>query len=373
MKDLLVTGGIALFLVLIIQRTYIISPNSLATRNKDRLCYVLMFLVLSLFIGMRTSYNDTYNYITAYRQTETLPELLLHFDVTLGDNPGYLITNSFLKSRNISTQGWILFYSMIAIGAALFFLQQYSDNLYLAIFLFFTTNAYTFCAAAIKQTVAMGFAYLAVYYALKHKWILFSVWLAIAALFHPYVLVFLLVPFLTFRPWSKWTYVLLAVFLVIGFSLEALLGTIVDMAAMIGDNYSEEKLVGEGISIFRVLVSNVPLLLSFLYRKQLFANSSKENNLMINLAMVNGAIMFVGLFGKAIYFSRLSSFFTIAQCIALPWILKKLPPSHKRIYTILMIVGYLGFFYYANVMATSFDNDFSRITVLEYLTSISGN
>lgn len=355
-----------------IERTYVSSPVSIATRNKDRLCYVLIFLVLSLFIGMRTGYNDTFNYIIGYNKTQTLPELLKNFDVALGDNPGFLITNSFLKSRNISTQGYLLFYSMIAVGASLFFLRKYSVSFGLAIFLFFTTNAYTFCAAAIKQTVASGFAYIAVYYALKHKWAMYGILMAVATSFHPYVLIFILVPFLTFKPWSKWTYVLLAVFLAIGFSLENLLGSIVDMTSMIGDNYSEENLVGEGISVFRVLVSNMPLFLTFLYRKQLFTRSSEAENLMVNLAMVNGAVMFVGLFGKAIYFSRLASFFTIAQCTALPWILKKLPSEQKRLFTILMIVGYLGFFYYANAMAASFDSDFSRITVFEYLSGLSG-
>ncbi len=133
--------------------------------------------------------------------------------------------------------------------------------------------------------------------------------LILAATFHPYVLIYLLIPFLTFKPWSKWTYVFLGAFVAAGFALESLLGSIVDLTAMLGDTYSEEELVGEGISIFRVLVSNVPLFLTFVYRRQLFQTSSREDHLMVNLAMLNGAIMFVGLFGTAIYFSRMASFF----------------------------------------------------------------
>ena len=86
--------------------------------------------------------------------------------------------------------------------------------------------------------------------------------------------------------------------------------------------------------------------------------------------MINGAIMFVGLFGKAIYFSRLASYFTIAQCVALPAILSKLPSEYRRLFTYLMIIGYIGFFLYANVMTYSFSTDFSRITFFDYISQL---
>ena len=256
---------------------------------------------------------------------------------------------------------------MIAIGGSLYFFKRYSINLTLALFLFFTTNAYTFCAAAIKQTTATAIAFVAITFCLKKKWVPFTLLILLAATFHPYVLLYLLAPFLTFKPWSKWTYVLIAVSVAVGFSLESLLGSIIDLTTMIGDNYSEEALVGDGINIFRVLVSNVPLILTFLFRKQIFHSSSRQENLMVNLAMINGAIMFVGLFGKAIYFSRLASYFTVAQCVALPLILKKLPDNYRKLFTALMIIGYIGFFLYANVFVAHFDKDFARITFFEYV------
>ena len=220
-----------------------------------------------------------------------------------------------------------------------------------------------------KQSAAMAISYLAIHFAVKKKWGIFAVLLLLAATFHPYVLILGIVPILTFKPWSKMTYVMLGGFLFAGFALETLLGTIVDITTMIGDNYSEEALIGDGINIFRVLVCNVPLFLTFLYRKQLFRNSTRTAHLMINLAMVNGAIMFVGLFGTAIYFSRLANYLIISQCIALPWILSKLPSDRQRFYQIAMIFGYCGFFVYANVLSQSFDANFSRITLFDYLIS----
>ena len=239
----------------------------------------------------------------------------------------------------------------------------------LSLFLFFATNAYTLTAAAVKQSTAIALSLVAVTFALEKKWFSFAILMFLAATFHPYVLVFALVPFLTFKPWSKMTYIMLAAFIFAGFMLESLLGTIVDITSMIGDTYSEESLIGEGINIFRVLVANMPLILTYMYRRLLFQNSTRADNLMINLAMLNGAIMFVGIFGTAIYFSRLASFFTIAQCVALPRILSRLPQDRRRFYTVAMIIGYCFFFVYANVINQSFDTNFCRITLFEYFTN----
>ena len=215
--------------------------------------------------------------------------------------------------------------------------------------------------------MAIAIALLGIQFAIDRKWLCYFIVLFLAATFHPYVLVFALVPFLMFKPWSKGTYILIAGTLITGIMLEALLGTIIDMTSMIGDSYSEEDLIGDGINIFRVLVSNVPLILTFLYRKHIFRDSTTAEYLVINLSMINGAIMFVGVFGTAIYFSRLASYFTVAQCVALPWILSRLPQNHKRFFTFFMIIGYIGFFLYANILVNRFDSGFARITLFEYV------
>lgn len=367
MKEYLIFIAFSLSLAWVMERTYVGSPNSIATRGKDRLCIICITAVLALFVGLRTYYNDTFVYITLYEKLAKFPAFWKSFQPELGANPGFMITQAWLKSMNISSQGFLLFFAIISIGASVYFLKTYSNSFVLSLFLFFATNAYTLSAAALKQSVAIAISLIAVKFALEKKWLIFAAFMFVAATFHPYVLMFTLVPLLTFKPWTSKTYIMLAVFLAAGFMLESLLGTIVDITSMIGDTYSETAFIGDGINIFRVLVANVPLFLTWMYQKTLFRNSTKTENLMVNLAMLNGAIMFVGMFGTAIYFSRMASYFTITQCVALPWILSKLSRKQKQFYTAIMVIGYCGFFVYANIISQSFDVNFSRITLLEYL------
>lgn len=367
MTEFYLVIGVTLCLAWVTQRTYVNYPNSPQTVARNRLCWIAIFLTLALFIGLRKYYNDTSVYISIYRQSQTITETLNSFSRKLGDNPGFVLLNSLLKTFDVSHHGFLLFYSSFSVAVFLYFIKRYSNNVLLSLFLFFTTNTYLISAAAIKQSMAIAIGLLGIQFAIDRKWMRFFIVLFLAATFHPYVLVFTLVPFLMFKPWSKGTYILITGTLIAGFMLEAFLGTIIDMTSMIGDSYSEDDLIGEGINIFRVLVSNVPLILTFLYRKQIFRDSTITEHLVVNLAMINGAVMFVGMFGTAIYFSRLASYFTVAQCMALPWILSRLPQNHKRFFTFFMIIGYIGFFLYANVLVNRFDSGFARITLFEYV------
>ena len=194
----------------------------------------------------------------------------------------------------------------------------------------------------------------------------------IAALIHPYALMYFLVPLMQFRPWTRGTYFLLVAAIGCGIFLRPLIGTVVNITTLLGEEYTVSSFTGDGVNIFRVLVCNVPLALSFLYRKKLFADSTRVENLMVNLTMLNGAIMFVGLFGTANYFARLANYFLIFQALALPWMLKKIGGKDGQFLTVLMILGYAAYFYYANVLAIPFDQDFARLSVSEYFVQFGG-
>ena len=165
---------------------------------------------------------------------------------------------------------------------------------------------------------------------------------------------------------------MLAIFLAAGFLLRPLIGTVVNITTLLGEEYTVSSFTGEGVNIFRVLVCNVPLVLSYIYRKKLFSDSSKAENLIVNLTMLNGAIMFVGLFGTANYFGRLANYFLIFQSLSLPWMLKKIGGRDGKMLTILMVLGFIAYFYYANVIAIPFGQDFARLSLSEYLNLAGG-
>ena len=341
-------------------------------RKKDKLIFFIIAVVLAIFVGLRTSYNDTNTYMNMYETLSPGISNLLTIDLNIGSNPGFWVVNTIIKTIGFSTQSFLMFYAIVTVGIYLWFIRKYSDNIWLSVFLFFTMGCYTFTMAAIKQCVAVAFCLVATDRYLKNKKISFVLWVLIASTFHPYSLMYLIIPFLNFEPWSGKTYLFLIIFLVIGLSLQPLLGTVVDITTMLGEEYDATTFTGEGINIFRLAVVWVPVVISFFTRRYLRVNNSKVDNIILNLTILNAEIMFVGLFGTANYFGRLANYFLIFQALCLPHLFKAFNDTSKKIITSACIVGFLLYFYYANVINQNFDSSFNFISFVDYFRKLIG-
>jgi transmembrane protein EpsG len=210
--------------------------------------------------------------------------------------------------------------------------------------------------------------------ALRKKWDSFVLWTLLAVTFHPYAVMYLVVPFMMYRPWSGKTYVSLTTFALAGMLLESMLGTIVDITSMFGEGYNVSEFSGEGVNPFRLAVVAVPLVLSFVASPQIAAMDEKQERqyfLFVNLAILNAEIMFVALFGTANYFARLANYFALFQALSIPWLFQFFETKSRRLLTIMAVAGYSLFFLYENAINRSFNADYDSISLIEYLRSLS--
>lgn len=369
MSELWLLMAVSVFLAWFAQR-YAYKPAqypSIRSYTPHKSVVVLIFLILAVYMGLRWYYNDTYTYRSMYEAMATFPEFWDNFSLSIGDNPGFNIVNAFLRSHGVSSQSYLMIYSLVTNALYIYFLWKFSPNLPVSIFLYFTVGSYTFTGAAIKQSIAMAICAVSLTLVFRKKYAQYFICVLLAATFHPYALMFLFVPLLTYKPWSKWTYIILIAFISSGFLLDSLLDTIVDITTMMGEEYDVSSFSGEGVNIFRVLVCNIPTLLTFIFRKRMFRDTTPQIHMMVNLCMINGAIMFVGMFGTANYFARLANYFVIAQTIALPWIVSKFSSKSRVLINIGMIVGYLGYFYYQNGIYHPWKYEFARMNLMDYI------
>lgn len=340
--------------------------------KKDKIFYVIMSLSMVAFVGLRTWYNDTVTYLHHYNNININESILEKIDWSLGENPGFELVNVFLKKNNVSDQTFLMMFALFTICIYLWFIRKYSSNIWLSVFLFFSMGCYTFTMAAIKQTTAVAICLIAVDKAINRKWMLFIFGIIIAATFHPYALMYLIIPFFCFKPWSQKTNYMLIIFAVIGVSLQKLLGSIVNLTQLMGEEYSLDTLNGAGVNIFRVMVVWAPIFLSFLAKDSISKYMDKENSLWLNLSMINAEIMFVALFGTANYFARLANYFLIFQTISLPYLLKYFNKKTRKLLIGIIIVAYLLYFIYANLINQPFDDQFNKISLFDYLYSLRG-
>ena len=228
--------------------------------------------------------------------------------------------------------------------------------------------------AAIKQNFAIAVGLIALDRYLEGKKSISAILILLASLVHPYILMFLFVPFLMFKPWERKTYLLISTFAVAVLTLQFLIGRIVDITTLIGEDYTVESFVGEGVNLLRALVFLVPLAMSFLVRKNIpDGYYDRKMSLFVNLSMLNGMLMFVALFGNAIYFGRLSDYFTVFSIIALPSVLKFMDSRTKNLIRIIAFILYSVFFAYELLRGygnRTFDDMFNRVKVFDYLKTL---
>lgn len=371
MSELIPITLVSIVLAILSHRTSEYDPIRCRYGRKDRFFYVLLSIAMILFCGLRTGYNDTGTYQFIYNSIPKDVDLWEGIDwLKLGENPGFNFTNRVLVRSGASTQSYLMFYAAITVGLNLWFFRKYSCNLPISIFLFIAFAGYIFTLAAIKQCMAMALCLLATDRALRKKYISFVFWVLLATTYHPYALMYLIVPFLMFRPWSQWTSVMLIAFAIAGVAMQSMLGTVLDITDMLGENYNESSFTGEGINPFRLAVTAVPLLLSFLTRRVIAQENNRAQNLILNLTMLNAEIMFVALFGTANYFGRLANYFLPFQAVALPWLFTHLEPRSKRLLTNTAIACYTLYLVYSQVIHESFDYHYYSISLWDYLVSL---
>ena len=360
----------AIVLSILSHRASEYDPITCRYGRQDRFWFGILAIAMILFCGLRTQYNDTDNYEWIYETMELPASLFGNISWKLGENPLFVLTNRVLRRLGFSAQSFLLFYSAVAVWLNLWFLRKYSSNLPLAIFLFFAIGMLIFTMAAIKQCMAMALCMVATDRALRKKYIPFVLWVLLGALYHPYALMYLLVPILMFRPWSIMTLIMLMAFAVVGMIMERLIGTILSVTDMLGENYDATSFAGEGVNPFRVAVVVVPILVSFLTRRQIARENNREQNLMVNLAILNAELMFVGLFGTANYFARLAYYFLPFQALAMPWLLTHFEPKSRRLMTGGAVGGYAAYYLFSNAIMDNFDYHYASVTVWKYLRSL---
>ena len=337
-------------------------------RRKDAFFCVCMMLVLAVFVGLRTRYNDTTTYTHSYELLRVKDSLFNGIEWSLSSSVGFELTQRLIKYLGGSAQTFLMLFALFDVGVNVWFIRKYSDSLWLSFFLYIAMGCYVFNMAAIMQCTATSLILIAMDRLMEGKKRRFVLYVILAALFHTYAIMFILAQFLFFTPWKRKTYFMLVGFMLIGLLLPRLLGLVVALTSAMGESYSMESFAG--VNLFRFLVVSAPIALSFLVRDEIEKQSTRNDMLIFNLSMLNAEIMFVALFGTANYFARLANYFLIFQTLTLPWLLRFFRPSARRMLTVCIVVCYVLYFYYQSAIVLPFDYYFDRVDMIDYIKTL---
>jgi transmembrane protein EpsG len=309
--------------------------------NKPNKLFVLFVMTaLALVSGLRNNLGDTTAYMRSYelmdKRTFMLPSieqgfyLLQRLLLTISSNPQILIFTTAVITN-------------ILIVAVLY---KYSRMFELSIYVYITSALYIASMNGIRQFLAAAILFAATKYLLDGRWIKYMLVILLATTIHQSAIIFIPLYFFVRRPaWTKTTFFLLgfAIVMVIGYN--ELSGVIFDMA---GDSYAPYKDFNEGgTNIIRVIVQVVPLLLVFLGRERLRELLPKSDYI-VNMSLVGLVFMIIST--QNWIFARYTIYFGLYNLILISWAVKLFVKREQRIVYYSILVLYLIYFYYENVV-----------------------
>ena len=376
-RNLLMTKLLAIFSVALIL-AYISERNTKAILASGQhysvwndWAYILLVVVLSCFAGLRTKFNDTQNYIRIFAQSPGMLVFLSDIDnLDPLANPLFYFSLSLLHEFTENAQILIFLTATFSQCCFVWFIKRYSSSFVFSIFLYFTLGTFVLSMAALKQVMAMSILTLAIPYLEKKKWVEYYVVVLLAMLVHTYAIVFIVLPLFVQKPWRLFTYVFAGCMVVLLMNFQEMITMFLEQADEMGKSIAEYEVFDDvTINTFRLAIYAIPPLISFLFQKWIFSNSSTTAHVLIHMSIISVAFMAMGTQSGANMFGRMANYFELGMVCSLPWILRQTFNDRSyRLVGIVAAIGFVGFFVYGNAISGSFDQAYQATSFFALLS-----
>ncbi|WP_438434862.1 EpsG family protein [Gorillibacterium sp. sgz500922] len=298
---------------------------------------------LALVAGLRNNIGDTSTYMYSYK-TGFFSWATIDYSKDFGFN----ILQLLLKQLSSDPQLLILVTGVATSGLIAWILFRYSTMYELSLYVFITSGAFTTSMNGIRQYLAAAIIFAGTKYMLNGDWKRFFLVVLVASTFHRSALLLLPVYFLVRGPaWTKKTLLMAcgAVLIVLGFNqfMGALFTVIADTPYGHYSTFSEG-----GASAIRVVVAAAPVLIAFFGRQRL-KSLAPELDPIVNLSLLNALVMLIATQNWII--ARFSIYFGLYPLLLIPWVVKLFREKDRKLVYYLILMFYLLFFLYENLIS----------------------
>lgn len=329
-------------------------------------------LILVLFSGLRTGYNDTYTYIVVFRGSPTVSEFLADSsNLHPLHNPLFYFYLSLLRTVTSNYHIFLMLSAAITVPLMVRFIAKVTEpsDFPLSMLLFMTLGTYVFTMAAIKQSLAMAILCPAIIALRDKKYAKFLVITAVAALIHTYAAVFFILPLLGEKPWRLRSFVFILGSLLVTLNFSSAISSILRYADTVGKSISADEVFdGNRMNIFRVAVYSVVPAASLLFRKRLEPLMDRTQALLINMSICSLAFILPGTMNGANMFGRIAVYFELGAICVMPWIIDTV--FDRRSAGIIKTVCAACFIAFALYDLSDFNYGYTAVSLRRFITSL---
>lgn len=315
--------------------------------------YIALVVFMVLLVGLRTSYNDTGNYIKGFIASPNIQAFLSNSEnLDLMNNPLFYGFQALIRTF---TDNYTIFFLICAVFVNtnfVRFIKKHSnpEDFGFSMFMYVCIGTLMLSMAAQKQILTMSILTLALDALFDRKYFKYYVIVILAGMSHTYAWTFLFLPILGDKPWNIYTYVMLAVTAFVMTYFQDAIESFMQVADSIGKNIAAEEVFdGNQMNIFRVAVYSIVPIVTFVFQNRLFKVMDRKHGIMIQMCTISFMFMLMGTMNGANMFGRSANYFEIGMVIVLPWLLKQLfTKQSTKLILSLALVCFIGFYLYDN-------------------------
>jgi len=306
--------------VLLILFIVILQIRNKNVLDKENHKYVFSLIILFLFAALRGNGDGDYFTYIQYSKYITTFESVINNNFPM--EIGFRIISYFINIINANQQFVIIIMNAISITCVGIFINRYSSNKMMSVFLFLPFY-FSFDMHTARTAVAIGISLLSLKYVIDKNFFKFLIVVLVSSAFHTISLAVLIIYFLAYLKINVKFGILLITMVVISTSIVSVDKTVISLFDMIGLHsigsrysiYVSNESYGYAFNIFdpRLIIA-IGL---FVFAKLRLPNPNEIEKLLINITWLSAIVMIV-MREHTIFVIRMSSFFTIYSIVLVP-------------------------------------------------------
>lgn len=286
-------------------------------RENNKAAYLTLFFFLILIFTLRyqTITGDAVTYVYDFQYNKKTIGDVFNFLLNVREPLFTLVEYLCQQITNNYTFYFFITSLPICIGITVLFKEE-SEDYFVSMLILLVVGIVQFCTAGLRQSMALGFCFIAYKFIKEEKLVPFVLFIIIAFGFHRSALVFIIAYPLRKYKTSSFYFVIVALFFVLGLTRSQVIQRIVGFL-IAGDEKYNNYLQGEQArtNYSMYIIQLVMFIFCFLYKDKICKNN-KLGDLLFNLTFILLCIQ--SLANSIAEFFRLSYYFSVFLAILVP-------------------------------------------------------
>lgn len=228
--------------------------------------------------------------------------------------------------------------------------RKYSPNFWLSIFMFVASTDYvSWFMNGMRQFISAAVILICLPLIIKKRYLLVSVIVLLLSTIHLSTLIFL--PFVFIingKAWNIRTVLFIFTVILSAFFIDRITGWITNAIADTAYYGNIQYFLNDdGANILRVMFYSIPAILSLVFKRYIDAADDPMISICVNLSIITAGFYVFSYFTSGILIGRLPIFFSLANYVLIPWLIKEVFKKKTALITTgVFIVTYIVFFYF---------------------------